>query len=155
MLARPLVFHGRFCASGMNKFYLEYAEPEPLRIVFNQDYLNVTTGGAQKRTEVLRVGEQVRRTQSYFSRENSIGHLKRNFVLTVKEDRADYEMRLVPASARFRRRLNYLVVRLNRDDFLLRSLEVDGTSGVNSRFDIHMEAVNSPVDESLFNVAHP
>ena len=41
LLARPMVFRGKFCAAGMDRFALEYTEPEPVRIVFNKDYLNV------------------------------------------------------------------------------------------------------------------
>src|ERR1035441_7186750 len=43
LLARPMVFRGKFCAAGMDRFALEYTEPEPVRILFNKDYLNVTT----------------------------------------------------------------------------------------------------------------
>src|ERR1035438_3125612 len=41
LLARPMVFRGKFCAAGMDRFALEYTEPEPVRILFNKDYLNV------------------------------------------------------------------------------------------------------------------
>src|ERR1035438_2086626 len=40
LLARPMVFRGKFCAAGLDRFALEYTEPEPVRILFNKDYLN-------------------------------------------------------------------------------------------------------------------
>jgi hypothetical protein len=64
-------------------------------------------------------------------------------------------MKLVPRSEAFRRRLNYLVVKLNRRDFLLRSLEVDGKSGVNSVFAIDVNSVNPKIPAETFEVYKP
>ena len=152
LLVKPMVLRGKFCAEGTTRFMLEYFEPAPLRIRFNENYLNVTTGG---KTEILEVGRSVRRAQSYFSRENSVGGLKKNFTITVQEDRRDFEMKLVPRSDAFRRRLNYVVVKLNKRDFLLRSLEVDGKSGVNSVFAIDVSSVNPKIPTEMFEVYKP
>jgi outer membrane lipoprotein-sorting protein len=152
LMVKPMVLRGKFCAEGTKRFMLEYSEPAPLRILFNENYLNVTTGG---KTEVMDVGSSVRRTQSYFSRENSIGNLKKNFEITVREDSRGYEMKFVPRSDAFRRRLNYVVVKLNKRDFLLRSLEVDGKSGVNSVFAIDISSVNPKIPPDTFDVYKP
>ncbi len=153
-MVKPMVLRGKFCAEGTARFALDYFEPAPLSIRFNGDYLNVTTGGG-KNTEVLEVGSNVRRTQSYFSRVNSIGNLKKNFTVTVREDSRGFEMKLVPRSDAFRRRLNYVVVKLNKPDFLLRSLEVDGKSGVNSVFVIDIRSVNLKIPAETFEVYKP
>jgi outer membrane lipoprotein-sorting protein len=152
LMVRPMVLHGKFCAEGTTRFSLEYFEPNPLRIRFNENYLNVTIGS---RTEVIDVGSNVRRAQSYFSRENSIANLKKNFIITVQEASGSYDMKLVPRSEAFRRRLNYLVVKLNKRDFLLRSLEVDGKSGVNSVFVIDVNSVNPKIPAETFEVYKP
>jgi hypothetical protein len=152
LLVKPMVLRGKFCAEGTTRFMLEYFEPAPLRIRFNENYLNVTTGG---KTEIMEVGRSVHRAQSYFSRENSVGNLKKNFTITVQEDRRDFEMKLVPRSDAFRRRLNYVVVKLNKRDFLLRSLEVDGKSGVNSVFAIDVSSVNPEIPAEMFEVYKP
>jgi outer membrane lipoprotein-sorting protein len=152
LMARPLVLHGKFCAEGMTRFALEYSEPSKVRIRFNQDYLNVTVGD---KTEVLEVGSNVRRTQSYFSRENSIGNLEKQFIITVQEDSGDYAMKLVPRTDAFRRRINYLVVKLDKKDFLLRSLEVDGKSGVNSVFVVDVNSLNPKIPAETFEVYKP
>jgi outer membrane lipoprotein-sorting protein len=156
LLARPLVFHGKFCAQGMNRFSLEYAGPETMRLRFNQDYLNVTTGpsGATK-TEVLEVGEHVRRTQAYFSKANSIENLKHNFTITAQEHGDIYEMKLVPRSARFGNRINFIVVKLLKDSFLLSSIEVNGKSGVDSVFEIKITELNPKINEEMFSVYKP
>ena len=154
LLARPLIFHGKFCAEGMTRFSLEYTGAEPIRLRYNQDYLNVTTSGG-KNTEVLEVGGNVRRTQSYFSRENSIANLKKNFVITAREDNQGFALKLVPRVEAFRRRLNYVVVKLSKPDFLLRSLEVDGRSGVNSVFAIDIRSVNVNIPAERFKVYKP
>ena len=156
LLTRSLVFHGKYCGQGMNRFFLEYTAPDAIRLRYDGDYLNVTTTqGGEKRTEVLEVGQQVRRTQAYFSRENSIENLKRNFTITVQEDSKVYEMKLVPRSSRFGSRVNYVVVKLLKDTFLLRSLEVDGKSGVHSVYDIQVTDLNPKIDPEMFKVYKP
>jgi outer membrane lipoprotein-sorting protein len=152
LMVKPMVLRGKFCAEGTARFELEYFEPTPLRIRFNENYLNITTGG---RTEVMEVGSNVRRAQSYFSRENSIANLKKNFTITVQEDSQDFEMKLVPRTDTFRRRLNYLVVKLDKRDFLLRSLEVDGKNGVNSVFAVDVSSVNPKIPAETFEVYKP
>jgi outer membrane lipoprotein-sorting protein len=152
LMVKPLVLRGKFCTDGTKRFALEYFEPSKMRIRFNEDYLNVTTGG---KTEVMEVGRNVRRAQSYFSRESSIGNLKKNFTITVREDGPDFEMKLVPRTDNFRRRLNYLVVKLDKRNFLLRSLEVDGKSGVNSVFAIDVNSLNPKIPAETFEVYKP
>jgi outer membrane lipoprotein-sorting protein len=154
LLAKPMVFRGKFCADGMDRFALEYTEPDPIRIRFDRDYLNVTTGGG-KHTDVIEVGGKVRQTQSYFSKEKSIENLKKNFSIQAREDGRLYEMKLAPTSERFRRRLNYIVVRLSKEDFMLRSLEIDGTSGVNSVFLIDIASLDAPIPPGTFEVYRP
>ena len=80
---------------------------------------------------------------------------KKNFTITAREDGQVFEMKLVPRSDRFGRRLNYLVVKLAKEDFLVRSLEVDGASGVNSVFSIEVTSLNSKIAPGTFEVYRP
>jgi outer membrane lipoprotein-sorting protein len=152
LMVKPMVLHGKFCAEGTTRFALEYLDPAGVRIRYNDNYLNITTGG---KTEVMEVGGNVRRAQSYFSRENSIGNLKKNFTITVHEESGDYEMKLVPRTDNFRRTLKSLVVKLDKRDFLLRSLEVDGKSGVDSVFAIDVSSLNPKIPPETFEVYKP
>ena len=152
LMVKPMVLHGKFCAEGTTRFALEYLDPAGVRIRYNDNYLNITTGG---KTEVMEVGGNVRRAQSYFSRENSIGNLKKNFTITVQEESGDYEMKLVPRTDNFRRTLKSLVVKLDKRDFLLRSLEVDGKSGVDSVFAIDVSSLNPKIPPGAFEVYKP
>jgi len=152
LMAKPLVLRGKFCAEGTNRFSLDYFEPSSMRIRFNENYLNVTTGS---RTEVTEIGKSVRRAQSYFGGDNSLGNLKKNFTITVQEDSRGYQMKLVPRTDAFRRRLNYMVVKLDKRDFFPRSLEVDGKSGVNSVFVIDVSSVNPKLPADTFEVYKP
>src|ERR1039457_3808354 len=154
MLARPMVLRGMFCAAGMDRFALEYIEPEPVRILFNKDYLNVTTDGGRK-TEVMDVGGNVRRTQAYFSRDTSLGNLKKNFEIAVSREPGLYVMKMVPRTESFRRKIVQIVVKLDAVKFLLRSLEVDGKSGVASVFRIEMTSLNSKIPDGPFDVYRP
>lgn len=155
LLAKPLVFRGKFCAAGMTKFALEYSEPEPLRVRFNEDYVNFSTGPGATATQVIRVGQHVRRAQAFFSRDKSIENLRQNFVITAREDGKGYEMKLVPRSDRFKARVNHVIVRLGKDDFVLRSLEIDGKSGVKSVFAIQITGLNLKIREGEFKVYRP
>ena len=153
LMVKPMVLRGKFCAEGMTRFSLEYFAPNELRIRFNTDYLNITSGDGK--TEIMDIGGSVRRTQSAFSRETSITGLKKNFTITVVENSREYEMKFVPRSEAYRRRLNYLIVKLNKRDFLLRSLEVDGKSGVNSVFLISFTTLNAKLPAETFEVMKP
>jgi len=152
LMVKPLVLRGKFCSEGTTRFSLDYFEPSSIRIRFNENYLNVTSGG---KTEVMEIGKSVRRAQSYFGRQNSLGNLKKNFTITPQEDGHDYQMKLVPRTDTFRRRLNYLVVKLDKKDFTLRSLEVDGKSGVNSVFVIDVNSMNPKLPADTFEVYKP
>ncbi len=153
LMVKPMVLRGKFCAEGMTRFSLEYFAPNDLRIRFNTDYLNVTAGDG--RTEVLEIGSGVRRAQSAFSRDTSIEGLKKNFTISAQENGREFELKFVPRSDAFRRRLNYLVVKLNKRDFLPRSLEVDGKSGVNSVFLIDFTSLNAKLPAETFEVYKP
>lgn len=152
LMVKPLVLRGKFCAEGTTRFALDYLEPSSMRIRFNENYLNVTSGGS---TEVMEIGKSVRRAQSYFGRDNSLGNLKKNFTITVQDDSRDYQMKLVPRTDIFRRRLNYLVVKLDKKDFFPRALEVDGKSGVNSVFVIDVSSMNPKIPPDMFEVQKP
>jgi outer membrane lipoprotein-sorting protein len=152
LMVKPLVLRGKFCAEGTTRFALDYFEPSSMRIRFNENYVNVTTGD---NTQVTEIGKSVRRAQSYFGRENSLGNLKRNFTITVQEESRNYQMKLVPRTNNFRDRLNYLVVKLDKKNFLLRSLEVDGKSGVNSVFVTDVNSINPKIPADMFEVYKP
>lgn len=156
LLARPLIFQGKFCLQGMSRFSLEYVGTDPIRLRFNQDILNVTTGpSGSSTTEVLEVGSQVRRTQAYFSQADSLEKLKRNFTITVREEGKAYDMKFVPRSARFASRVNYVAVKLLKESFLPSSIEIDGKSGVHSVFDITIGELNQKIDDQMFSVYKP
>jgi outer membrane lipoprotein-sorting protein len=152
LMVKPLVLHGKFCAEGTTRFALDYFEPSNTRIRFNENYVNVTNDG---KTEAMDIGKNVRRAQSYFGRESSLGNLKKNFAITVEEDSRDYQMKLIPRSEIFLRRLNYLVVKLDKRDFMLQSLEVDGKSGVHSLFVIDVSSMNPKIPPDMFEVSKP
>jgi outer membrane lipoprotein-sorting protein len=152
LMVKPLVLHGKFCAEGTTKFSLEYVEPSRMSIRFNENYLNVTSGS---NTQVREIGKNVRRVQSYFGGENSLGNVKKNFTIAVNEDGPNYKMKLVPRTNTFRDKLNFMVVKLDKKDFLLRSLEVDGKSGVNSVFVIDVTSMNPKIPDDMFEVYKP
>jgi outer membrane lipoprotein-sorting protein len=152
LMVKPLVLRGKFCAEGTTRFALDYFEPSSMRIRFNENYLNVTSGG---NTEVMEIGKSVRRAESYFGRDTSIVNLKKQFTVTVQEDSRDYQMKLVPRTDTFRRRLNYMVIKLDKGDFFPRSLEVDGKSGVNSVFVIDVTSMNPKIPADTFEVHKP
>ena len=152
LMVKPLVLRGKFCAEGTTKFALDYFEPSSMRIRFNENYLNVTNGSD---TQVTEIGKNVRRVQSYFGGENSLANAKKNFTITVQEERRDYQMKLVPRTNTFRDRLNYMVIKLDKKNFLLQSLEVDGKSGVNSVFDIDVNSMNPKIPADMFEVYQP
>lgn len=156
LLASPLVLRGRFCALGLDRFRVEYDGPDAPRVVFNQGTLNVTTvGGEGRRTEVLKVGNSVKRAQRYFSGPDAPRNLERDFAITVCESSDRYVLTLRPVSGRLAHRIERVLVELGKSDFLPRRIEVDGTSRVDSVFDIRVEQLDAALDDSEFEVYHP
>jgi len=152
LMVKPMVLQGKFCAEGTTRFALDYFEPSSMRIRFNENYLNVTTGG---KTEVTEIGKNIRRAESYFGGDNSLANAEKNFAITVQEDIRDYRIKLVPRTSAFRGRLNDLTVKVSKKDFLPRSLEVDGKSGVSSVFVIGVTSMNPKIPADMFSVYKP
>lgn len=150
LMVKPLVLHGKFCAEGSNRFMLEYFEPNPMRIRLSEGYVNVTADGGK--TQVMDIGNDIRRVQSSFLGPKSMENLKKDYTITTQENSLDFEMKLIPRSESLRHRFNYLVVKLNKKDFLPRSLEVDGKSGVNSLFTFDVTSTNIKLPEDTFEV---
>jgi outer membrane lipoprotein-sorting protein len=149
LIAKPMVLHGKFCAEGSDRFMLEYPEPSLMRIRLNGDYLNIT---ANDKTEVMNISGEERRAESDYADENSIENLKKKFTVTAEESGRSFELRLVPRSQGIRHRMNYLVIKLDKQNFLPRSVEVDGKSGVNSVFLFDITSENTKLPEDTFEV---
>jgi hypothetical protein len=154
LLVRPLVMHGTFCAAGIDLFRVEYAGPEPARIIYNRGALNVSTDGG-KRTEAFDVSRAVQRAQRYFAGPHAPENLERDFSITVAKTGDRYALLLLPVSGRIARRVKRVAVELGKLDFLPRRLEIDGKNGVNSIFEIQIERLDAPLDEGLFQVYRP
>ena len=148
LMTRPLVLHGRFCAEGAIRFWLEYLPPHALTVRFDTDDLTVTGGDGA--TAVFQIGGGVRRAQSAFSRASSLDGLKKDFTIAAEENERVYELRFAPRAAIYRRRLNLLVVQLDKRTFLPRSIEVDGKSGVDSVFSIDITSTNRKLPGGIF-----
>jgi len=149
LLARPLVFQGTFCVGGPDKFRLEYAEPNPFLVIYNDGAINVSTDGG-KQTEAFDVGDAVTRAQGYFSGPRALQNLQRDFAIEATETADGYALELSPVAGRFARRLARVVVSLGKADFLPRRIVISGKSGVTSTFDVRIDALDGRVDPSLF-----
>ena len=149
LLARPMVLHGTFCVGGGDKFRLEYAEPSPFLVIYNDGALNVSTDGG-KHTEAFDVGDSVKRAQGYFSGPRARQNLEHDFTIDATESVDRYALELKPVAGRFASRLTRVVVSLGKRDFLPRQILISGRSGVTSTFDVRIEAIDGAVDPSLF-----
>jgi len=154
LLVRPLVMHGTFCAAGLDRFRVDYEGPKPARVVYNRGVLNVSTDGG-KRTEVFDVSHAVQRAQRYFSGPHSSENLERDFSITATETSDRYALLLLPVSGRIAGRVKRVAVELGKIDFLPRRIEIDGKSGVDSIFETRIEELDSPLNDSLFEVYRP
>jgi outer membrane lipoprotein-sorting protein len=155
LFVKPRVFRGEFCADGLKRFAMHYSEPEPVRLRFDGDLIEVSTGGDGLAAQVFEVGQYVRRTQGYFSRENSLANLKREFAIETSESADAFELRFTPRGKRFAARLQWVSVRLRKRDYTPAVIEIEGRSGVHSVFKIDLTGVNTKIDESIFRVSRP
>ncbi len=150
LMVKPLVLRGKFCAEGTNRFMLEYSKPNPMQILLNGDSLNITTADGQ--TQEMNIRRDVRHVEASLRGKKSLDSLKKNFTITAQENSRDYALKLVPRTQSLRHRMNYLVVKLNKQDFLPRSIEVNGKNGVTSVFTLDMTSVNRKLPENTFEV---
>lgn len=148
LMAKPLVLHGKFCAEGTSRFMLEYFEPNPMRIQLDGDFLYLTA--ADGKTKKINISDDARRAQSSYRGKDSLDSLKKNFTITAQEDSRNFSLKLIPRSQRLRHRLNDLVVKFNKQDFLPRSIEVDGNNGVRSVFALELTSENKKLPENTF-----
>jgi hypothetical protein len=154
LLVRPLVLKGTFCAAGLDRFRVDYGGPEPVRVVYNAGVLNVSTDRG-RRTEALDVGGAVRRAQGYFAGPRAPQNLERDFSITVAETGDRYTLQLLPSSGRIARRGRKSALPSSTATRFTRRIEIEGTSGVDSTFDIRIEKLDTPVDEETFSVYRP
>jgi outer membrane lipoprotein-sorting protein len=154
LLVRPLVLRGSFCAAGLELFRVEYAGPEPARVIYNRGALNVSTDGG-KRTTAFDVSRAVQRAQRYFAGPRAAENLERDFSITVAETAERYTLLLRPVSGRIAGRVKRVAVELDKLDFLPRRIEIDGKSGVDSSFEIEIERLDTPLEKGLFDVYRP
>ena len=153
LLARPMVLTGRFCMAGTDRFRLDYAPPNPVRIIYNDGALNVSLDGGLH-TEAFEVGQAVERTQGYFSGPRARQNLEHDFEIMLAEVGDHIELSLRPVAGRVAKRVTRVVVEFTRD-FLPRRLEIAGRNGVNSRFEIRMTEPGATIDEAMFKVYRP
>ena len=147
------MLHGKFCAEGTDRFMLEYFQPNPMKILLNGDALSISTAGGK--TQVMNIGKDIRHVQVSLSGKNSIEVLQKDFTIALQENSQDFVMKLVPRTSSLRRRLNYMIVSLNKQNFLPRAVEVDGKNGVNSVLTIHMTTMNKKLPENILKEIQP
>ena len=156
LLKEPQQFKGKFVAKNPDMFLLEYTEPESVIVLFNKDYVNVSIRDEGfVRTEVIDIKDKVSRAQKYFSGPESDSILRKDFSLSVSEDEKNFIIRMLPKARRFRGRVNYVVVWLDKDTMLINKLEIDGKSGVNSVFEIEITELNPELDDEIFKIYRP
>jgi outer membrane lipoprotein-sorting protein len=150
LMVKPMVLTGRFCSEGNNRFMIEYSAPHAMKIVLNDTHLSITMAGQSD--QASDIGDEIHRVQSAFGGGNSIESLEKEFTVTAAEKGSEYELKLLPRSMRLRHRLNYLVVKLSKRDFLPRTLEVDGKSGVHSLYAFEITSQNTKLPDDTFEV---
>jgi outer membrane lipoprotein-sorting protein len=150
LMVKPMVLTGRFCAEGNNRFMIEYSAPHAMKIVLNDTHLSITMPGQSDQT--LDIGDEMHRVQSAFGGGNTIQSLQKEFTVAAEEKSSEYELKLLPRSQRLRRRLNYLVLSVSKRDFLPRTLEVDGKSGVHSLYAFEITSQNAKLADDTFEV---
>ena len=151
LLARPFVLRGTFCVDGSVSFRLDYIEPSPIRVIYNDGAVNVSTDGG-RHTEAFDIGSAVGRVRDYFSGPRARQNVERDFAINASESNDRYTLRLSPVSGRIARSVSRVLVELGRTDFLPTRIEIRGKSGVTSVFDIRIDTLDGTLSPSLFDV---
>jgi len=156
LFREPVIFTGKFYAMDPDKFRLEYTDPESMTIIFNEDYANIALKQQSMNTDVINIKKNVQRTKNYFSGDKGLKNLKHDFQITASENSDYYKIKLVPRKSRFKKRVNYIGIWLDKKNYLLKKFELDGKNGVNSIFMIENLEINpEKFDEDTFRVYRP
>ena len=150
LLQKPLQFSGKFYVMNPDKFCMEYLNPAALKIIYNAGTVTIIFQREEPVTEVFDVAKNVARTKSYFSEKNSYKKLLKDFNVTAKEAASWFEIKMVSEKERFKNRINYVIIRLDKKTYLPQRLEIDGTNGINSVFEIEVVDINGKIDNSVF-----
>ena len=155
LFQEPVQFEGKFYVKNPDRFCLEYSKPEIVQIIFNKDYVNITLMDDMLKTEVFNAKNQVKRARNYFSGKDSYENLTRDFIVSVTEYPKDYEIRMLPQGRRIKKKINYILIWLDKESYYLKKLEVEGKNGVKSIYIIDSIKVNSNLDEKTFQIYRP
>jgi outer membrane lipoprotein-sorting protein len=151
LLARPLVMRGTFCANSNARFRLDYVTPSPIRIIYNEGVVNVSTD-AGRNVEAFDIGSAVGRVREYFGGANARRNVERDFRIDAQETSDRYTLRLTPVSGRISRSVTRVEVDFGRTDFMPLRLEIRGKSGVTSVFDIRIDTLDGALSPTFFDV---
>ena len=153
LLLEPVVSRGRFRYLASSKVRWDYAEPEPMVVLFCDSTL-LTYFPDQQRAEQAKVGSRQRRFVRFLGGTQPLDELIGQFRLVFRDpgDEARYELTLEPVASIIRNRLDGIDLEIDRQLLLPVLVEYREVDGDVTRYEFSRVQRNVPLAESLFEL---
>ena len=153
LLLEPAVSTGTFSYLAPEKVRWDYAEPEPMVVLFDQDEIT-TYHPRQERAEVVEIAARHRRFVSVLAGTQPLDDLAESFSITLSDRGAPapYTLTLEPIHRVISRRLEKVVLQIDRELMLPVVVQVDEADGDSTRYEFEELEVDPGLDEELFTL---
>ncbi len=153
MLLDPVVSTGEFSFRAPDQVRWDYEAPEPMVVLFSDDV--VTTFHPQhNRAERVKISSRHRRFVRVLAGTQPLDDLSRQFTITFSDrgEAAPYRLTLVPNAGFVSRKLESVILDIDRQLMLPVMVQYDETDGDSTRYEFRGMEVNPKLEESLFHL---
>jgi outer membrane lipoprotein carrier protein len=151
LLLEPVHSSGEFAYLAPDRVRWDYQKPETMVVVFSDD--NVTTyHPGQRRAERVRVSRRDRRFVKVLAGRLPLDELTSYFSISLADSGASepYRLRLTPNRGSLRKKLESLLVEVDRELLLPVTVEYNEADGDSTRYEFHRLELDPPFEDSRF-----
>lgn len=151
LLLNPVRSTGEFAYLAPDRVRWDYHEPDAMVVLFADDCVT-TYHPEQRRAERIRVSRRDRRFVRAMAGTLPLDDLTSHFTIVFKDpgDPDPYSLRLEPNRGSLIRKLDSLIVEVDRDLLLPINIEYNERDGDSTRYEFHSLELDPPLDEGRF-----
>jgi outer membrane lipoprotein carrier protein len=153
LLLEPMESRGEFRFRAPDRVRWDYVEPEPMVVLFSADVLT-TFHPERKLAERVKLSKRHRRFVRVLAGTQPLDELTTNFSVTLRDSGAPAPYRLVlePTHAMIKKRLESVVLEVDRELLLPTIVEYHERDGDSTRYEFSSLELNPQLEASLFDL---
>ncbi len=151
LLLNPVTSTGEFAYLAPDRVRWDYHEPDTMVVLFADDCVT-TYHPKQRRAERVRVSRRDRRFVRAMAGTLPLDDLTSHFTILLKDpgEPEPYSLRLEPNRGSLIKKLDSLIVEIDRDLLLPINIEYNEKDGDSTRYEFHNVEIDPPLDEGRF-----